>query len=367
VVWVIAGTYYLLQATHIFSFASSSWLHLKPSEASLAQDLGRYVDFVQQHEGIRLPQGVRQRWAGGRTPEELEAFWPYRSISPKKLACDAAGRNLLVVDGMSVYKAEVSSRTSRRMSTVRPLSPSSRQEEQQRFLGPASPTPPRNGADDGLSEETDDQVEAAPAAATFTAQPGCAELLGKTLQDAELVCDARTCEALVLHSRGRQITSCPLQAAIAPTPGAGSGLEPTSTRGSEALPLMQHWLEPSEKVVALSLDANCDARGLKALQSGCGVVQTSFGRQVQLQVTSSGSLAPKEEVHLAQRGGGGGRASEAAAAEGPPLHCVGGGYLYLLGRGRSPALWRVQLPSARDEPSEASPRAASEERRGTRL
>merc|ERR1719499_1758430 len=137
-----------------------------------------------------MPGGLMYRWAEGRTPERLEASWPYSSLSPQRLACDAAGQHLLVTDGLSMFEADL-----RHRGADFAAGAASHSERSTTLRGSLATDP----------EE--------PESVAFTATADCAGLLGESLQDATLLCDAeesRGCEAVVLHNRGRQITSCPL-------------------------------------------------------------------------------------------------------------------------------------------------------------
>lgn len=316
IVWFLAGTYYLLQATHIFSVAASSWLRAEITEHALADDLIRYVDFAQQHPGLLTPSGMMHQWSGGSAPEHLGTTWPYPSISPQRLACDASGHHLLVIDGLSIYTANISRRSATSKHSQQGLSAT---------LRGARPL-----------RESESAVEAV----TFTAAANCAGLLGETLQDVALLCDTHqpeSCKAVVLHQMGRQITECPLQST-----SAHNSFMHSQAIESKPLAVMQHWLEQSERVVGLSVDMAC-ARGyaapLEALKVGCISVSTTLGRSVQLKLSSTGKLAPAEEVPKAE-----------GAGHGPSkyLHCIGGEFLYLLSGHKHPSLWRVRVPSTDD-------------------
>merc|ERR1740121_3453150 len=83
-----------MRATNVMS---TEWEQYLGSEALANPLAGRFVG---------LQRGaVQSAGSGVASVIDVAAAWPYPSVRPKSLACDAAGHHLVVVDGVSVYHA----------------------------------------------------------------------------------------------------------------------------------------------------------------------------------------------------------------------------------------------------------------------
>jgi len=382
-VWIFAGVYWMLRATNMVSKDWMQWLGTDPDGV---EDSTAFVDL--SNGGFVVPSGVEGKlnatsWRAleGAVP----AAWPYPSMAPTGLACDASGRHMLVLDGVSVYHADLGDVA--RRATAGP-------EVARSLLGKESQSTLRRKA-----KASDDD------AAHFAAVAGCEALRGRALDDAAIACGDRQeqCEVVVLHSHGRQITSCLL------TPGGRAEAEAagaTSDTADLSAPITTHWLRNGELMRWLVLDPNCaaDISAGATLKAGCVSVATTHGRIAQLQLSAlSGQLNPDDifdtsaaarKRRSGTRGGADRRArQEQASASGKlqnvrsvgagavgllqsserdvrimekeprsvgerlavtrvrwPIDqavgsfCVGGSEIYMLEQGSSPTLWRFPFP-----------------------
>lgn len=268
--------------------------------------------------------------------QRIQASWPYPGIKPKGLSCDAQGKHLLVTDGLSAFLAELQIEEAQGKSLVDKMR-----------LRKAEPT---------LRSE-------------FQQMPGCAPLLGESLQDTALTCKetSSSCEALVLHHQGRRLASCQSVAG-----------------GSRAYDVSSAWLAGTkerltEKSVFLMMDPSCQGN----MTRGCTSVGTTHGRSARLQLGQRGTeLVPMDVVEadddksdgkdmpsgmraLTERyvgflkddgkridvmdlDRGGTRVAKVLTGSiGPAAaFCSSADYLFILGRGAQPSLWRVPLPSS---------------------
>mmetsp|Transcript_63661 Transcript_63661/g.140190 ORF Transcript_63661/g.140190 Transcript_63661/m.140190 type:complete len:1247 (-) Transcript_63661:76-3816(-) len=348
---------------------------------------------VGHHNAVQHPAGLNffGYWSGAvsspaaSTLERVEADWPYPNMVPRSLSCDASGRHLLVSDGLSAFKAEIELLGA---STVASPLVSTRPGSLRRAASAAAPAATASlGAD----------KVALGAIAAFRRAPVCGgALLGEALDDAALVCDSAAgrgaaCEALYLYRHGHRVVACPL---------AGAGHQVSVAN------ISNKWLEgEDEKASWLVLDQDCRTQGGTAdesLQRGCALVGTTRGRAARLRPRgegASGSWRLELEVvadesghgsvrsNAAMRGLSGGRLALLEAGSraiqildatsgdtnGPQLlplpriptavdsFCVGGDYLFLLGHGAEPGLWRMPAPSTllgRPAKVEVAPAAA---------
>mmetsp|Transcript_25570 Transcript_25570/g.52481 ORF Transcript_25570/g.52481 Transcript_25570/m.52481 type:complete len:926 (+) Transcript_25570:132-2909(+) len=290
--------------------------------------------------------------------EPVSAVWPHANVLPSSLACDAAGRHLAVTDGFLLLSAE--------LKDVRA--------EQQ----------PRSWW----------QAPNATMAGVFKEAP-CAALVGEGLQDLSVACHGATCEALVLHRRGRRVATCPLAGPAGLTAGPATVSDTWLERQrdgtseeDEATPCDAGPHRCIEKAVAIAQDPAC-ADGAATGQA-CAVLATTHGRVVRLRQRRGGSkeLVPAEVL---RESGAGREAQGAPLLTGPgavrPLRdqyfglleggrggqsllvldganggaqvarlrlpasrpaagfCAGGGSIIFLGVGPSPMIWRTPLPS----------------------
>lgn len=252
-------------------------------------------------------------------------------------------------------------------------------------------------------------VDAAEPAVSFEAVPHCPALRGEAIQDATILCTTggpsngtvAACEALALHSRGRRVTGC----ALAAPPRQLSADAAHATKGSFAADLAQRWLRTRDAQGAramdtvgwLLVDSACvegsgNSGAAAAVERGCISVGTRQGRVAQLRFDrTSNTLFPLDAFQADRRGGGstwrdsaslrpikGGsigslqskrlairifNTSDVASGEGDveaPKEmsvletraagaggfCVGGGHVYVVGRGQKPQMWRFPLPPA---------------------
>lgn len=283
--------------------------------------------------------------------QEIHASWPFSDLMPRSLACDVAGSHFVASDGVLMLSARL--------------------------------------PDDIIGSEI-----LAPKLAFDEMQ--CAHLEGEGVQDAAVACVAadagdRSCEALVLHRHGRRLAACALPGADgAAVAGGGEGF---SANVSDA------WLNrlrdsgvsfarrPGaavshtrvEKVVAVSSEAACgsECTTLRERWKKCTLLGTTHNRVVEVREHQlRGEMIPSEVLsggtgnaraglgHVrpldADRLGllqADGRAVQVLDSSGTQTallelpeeipaagFCAGGGYLYFLGTGPSPALWRTPLP-----------------------
>mmetsp|Transcript_33455 Transcript_33455/g.75717 ORF Transcript_33455/g.75717 Transcript_33455/m.75717 type:complete len:962 (+) Transcript_33455:118-3003(+) len=330
VFWFLGGAYYFCEKSKRITY------FLEPT-------------FVDEHEPVdSSPVALAL--------ERVEVAWPYPRMVPRSLSCDASGRHLLITDGLSAFAAEI-----------------------ELLEGSAVTSPPTAGRPGSFRRAAVDAT-ALGTVAVFRRAPVCGgSLFGEALDDAALVCDVKAgpgaaCEALYLYGRGRRVAACPL---------AGAGRQVGAASISNA------WLEgDNEKASWLVLDQDCGGQGgtaAESLQRGCALIGTTHGRAARLHPRGEGAggnwrlelEAAAEEVghssmrsSAAMRGLSGGRLAFLEAdsrairvldatgggTDGSQLlplpltpeavgdFCVGGGYLYLLGQGAAPGLWRVPAP-----------------------
>mmetsp|Transcript_63663 Transcript_63663/g.140209 ORF Transcript_63663/g.140209 Transcript_63663/m.140209 type:complete len:1194 (-) Transcript_63663:76-3657(-) len=359
ILWFLGGAYYFCEKSKRITY------FLEPT-------------FVDEHEPVdSSPVALAL--------ERVEVAWPYPRMVPRSLSCDASGRHLLVSDGLSAFKAEIELLGA---STVASPLVSTRPGSLRRAASAAAPAATASlGAD----------KVALGAIAAFRRAPVCGgALLGEALDDAALVCDSAAgrgaaCEALYLYRHGHRVVACPL---------AGAGHQVSVAN------ISNKWLEgEDEKASWLVLDQDCRTQGGTAdesLQRGCALVGTTRGRAARLRPRgegASGSWRLELEVvadesghgsvrsNAAMRGLSGGRLALLEAGSraiqildatsgdtnGPQLlplpriptavdsFCVGGDYLFLLGHGAEPGLWRMPAPSTllgRPAKVEVAPAAA---------
>jgi len=263
------------------------------------------------------------------TEDLLRVSWPHENVLPQAFACDAAGRQFVVSDGLSLFSAQLQT----------PLEPK------------------------------------APLIAKFS-EAAIPCLPGESLVDATVRCSdtatADRCEALVLHRSGRRLSSCHL----------GNGT--TSRADDQGREISDAWLEELrspgagadrapharvEKAVSLTSQAQCTG-------DNCILLGTSRGRLVRLGLSPSSKLTPTHAVldrdpheseywepgsvravgadHvavLAQNGtrlhihsNDGRLAGHLVLSEAAQGFCASGQHLYFLDMGPSPKIWRLRMP-----------------------
>ncbi|CAE7650821.1 PDPK1 [Symbiodinium pilosum] len=317
--WLSAALYYAMDAAHVLKRTSATYSHSE-NETLLLQRSA----FMPPWTLSFFESGPGEEHLTGK--DMLSVSWPYENVLPQGLACDAAGQLFLVSDGLMLFSAAVQNHST--------------------------------------------QV---PPSAVFDEAP-CPPVLGEGLVDVAVDCASGRCEALVLHSHGKRLSSCRL----------GSEELPGSYRAD----VSDSWLEELrvgadadsgqpharvEKAVTLTADSWCKGHSAWA---GCVLLGTSRGRVVRLaeKAGRSGRVAPvqalveREEnywlpgavralgdhhfavlaengtrlhVHRKSDGHLAGNLTLDAAASG---FCAGGGHLYFLEAGPSPRIWRLPLP-----------------------
>eukprot|EP00933_Yihiella_yeosuensis_P004855 TRINITY_DN109256_c0_g1_i1.p1 TRINITY_DN109256_c0_g1~~TRINITY_DN109256_c0_g1_i1.p1 ORF type:complete len:931 (-),score=183.44 TRINITY_DN109256_c0_g1_i1:139-2931(-) len=345
VVWIAAGVGCVLRA----------------SVPRLAELGFAYEDPV-HHEGSHSPQhtaALLAQYAGTlsrknfKTPtaELLETKWPYSGIVPSGLSCDAAGRHLLVTDGLSTFAADIHQTKIEK----------------------------KPQADLSLRQIGSESTKLS---AHFQQVPSCPALLGESLQDTALACAGpmrSSCEAYVLHRQGKRLAKCDL----------------TDQPGAELFDLTTAWMEKTartskshteEQAMHLLVDPTCGTKGgsNSPLRKGCTTVGTNHGRAARLQLgirgddlvpmdvmdekdeqfsEASGSVSPTAMRSFTERyigvlqkanaridvldmdGGGSLVASlPLGIKQAVESFCAGSDYVYLLGSGPHPSMWRIPIP-----------------------
>lgn len=353
--WILAGVYYILHVTGVWTMA------LPWNEKDVSSKAARSGHWSSGSEVVPRP-GMFSLLAAGVTlgelgpeAERIWVQWPYADIQPQTLACDVEGRRLLATDGLSIFEATL----------------------------PAPDLPKNRAVGSPSSRQGGDQTRLS---AKFLQAPGCSALQGEALQDVAFHCGAGgDCEALALHHDGMRLAACPLAAAAAAGSGdyvghISEGWLQRPVQGAHGRTWRRehaHWLLVDQGCAASS--NRTAAEGLQ--HGGCVSVATTHGRLAQLTRHAAGhELVPMSIVedqgteHLPAEAT---RAfndryfgvlhskrhsirvmdadSGAEAAGLLPLpsettdvgaFCVGGGHVYLLGGGHNPGLWRIPLPPA---------------------
>eukprot|EP00446_Apocalathium_sp_SHHI-4_P057159 CAMPEP_0177296050 /NCGR_PEP_ID=MMETSP0368-20130122/2211_1 /TAXON_ID=447022 ORGANISM="Scrippsiella hangoei-like, Strain SHHI-4" /NCGR_SAMPLE_ID=MMETSP0368 /ASSEMBLY_ACC=CAM_ASM_000363 /LENGTH=1009 /DNA_ID=CAMNT_0018754141 /DNA_START=41 /DNA_END=3067 /DNA_ORIENTATION=+ len=392
-VWLLAGIYYMLQAADLVEFAPK-WFREDGDKHNLFS-----VDWM-AHRGLPRPTGIGMLEVQDSHLERVHAAWPYESMVPRGLACDEDGVHFLVTDGLSMYQAElgeafgdIGGSGGGSGSGHGGSGHGSRGRRVARFRFR------RKSAASGSAFLAQEEEDAPVFRASFSSAQRCAALQGEALEDVAILCSpaaggsASRCEALALHDHGRRLSGCPLS----PPPAAAAA--PSAEGSGFSAPLAQSWLQhatsdvdSAEKPGWIVLDANCargSGSGAEALRRGCVSVGTTSGRIAQLQHSSAsdkilpvdaftavgrqeGSPATasvleamrsangqrvgylhsqREAVHIfhtTKAMGGDVVAESVALSSGGKIgaFCVGGGYLYVLGEGPSPSMWRLPLAAA---------------------
>lgn len=262
--------------------------------------------------------------ASDNPPESIPTAWPPQFL-PRTISCDASGQQFVVNDGLLAFSAKL--------------------------------------------EHHPEGVRWA--ASVNFAEMACSALVGESMQDLAVACDAdgAGCQALFLHRNGRQITACG---------------RPREKANFNATQISDTWLEHDdvkniEEVASVVVRPSC-----KGDLTHCFYAHTTHGQVVQLrQRTRSKQLIPNEILQEArgqtgklQQSPGSMRAFNSRylgvlqtgrqsidildASNGglnvgklllPPAMttkawCTGAGYLFLLSGGQQPELMRMRLPRA---------------------
>jgi len=298
-----------------FAWFSASAAALISAESFSRQAVGQKRSIHQQTE-LSFAWSAMSLLEVGHHHEDMSNFmvevkWPYASFLPKSVACDVAGNDLLVTDGVSLFKASI----------------------------------------DQDSTSTN-----------FQSVPFCKGLLGEKLQDVALRCPPgdSQCEATVLHRKGLRMSHCRLGHNALDT-----HIENISTSWRQASSEEASWLmvdqhcaaEPSctkvgtsegrtvllqrsesghELVASDVLEAASDSRrrpgrpdAMRALNGR--YLGTLWAGQRSIEIQDLEGSGKSGKLHLPM-------------AEPMSTFCVGGGSAFLVGQGRSPKMWRVPLP-----------------------
>jgi len=274
-VWIFAGVYWMMRATNMVNKDWKMWLGAEPEDA----DEG--TTFVDLRHSLELPESSVNLTSWRSLEGPVPATWPYPSMAPGSLTCDASGRHLLVVDGVSLYHADLTARPRRA---------------------------PAHGKATSLlagGRETAMDVEAVGGEANFAAITGCDALRGQALDDAAIACGGeQQCEIIVLHGHGRRITSC-LLGAKGGGDQANPEVRPAVASTSLSAPIAFQWLHKGESMRWIVVDPDCIADvsvAGAAVKAGCVSVATSHGRVAQLELSAlSGQLNPDEVFDASKR------------------------------------------------------------------
>mmetsp|Transcript_45571 Transcript_45571/g.132061 ORF Transcript_45571/g.132061 Transcript_45571/m.132061 type:complete len:934 (-) Transcript_45571:225-3026(-) len=359
--WILAGVYHILGATEAWDFDVPAW-KTEAEGDQYQSDLLQVSSPKGKSRGPLSLLGIRGMALSRRDvklpdhQQQMSPVWPHANVKPISLSCDANGQRFVATDGLLMYSATLS-------------------------------------ADPGSSGRM-----------SF-AELRCPGVAGEGLQDVAITCaregagSPEDCKVHVLHRHGRLLGTCQLNGTMKKTPM----LSVQGARSGTTLAISDKWLEQMrgaagptagknmasephgrvEKAVTMTTDTSC----ADSSQEGCAFVGTNHGRLVRLRRrTDSSELLPTEVVHgrsneraagsrQSDRGalgplGSGGRlglleenggkqsllildAEKGGTSVGrltlPPsspavAFCAGGGYLYTLLRGPSPAISWVPLP-----------------------
>jgi len=377
-VWLFAGVYSLLDTVDAWTPPADleGW---EPGSKSPNHRKGvvaeAYTPRILNLLVQRLTTGARR---APRTPERIAVSWPRSGLTPNSLSCDASGSVFIATDGLSAFQGAIFGGRDALLD-----------------LGDGGRPHPHNAARlRRLETEVIPVMEAG-----FRDAPSCGVLQGESMQDSAIVCNeqnhtvASQCEALVLNRHGRRIAACPLSniAAIGNVSNAPLSLASSqiSAKWLRAADLSEEaGKRHAEKGSWILIDPECRGSGSQALLQGCLSLGTSLGRVAQMQLQHSGSgkeLAPAELLtgeKESQRPGvvrslgsrylgvlhPHGRSIAILDATNKGLHsgrlllprrlvvssfCAGGGYVYLLGKGKEPDIWRIPLPDSLQSSTDA--------------
>lgn len=243
----------------------------------------------------------------------LETKWPHQSFMPTGLTSDDTGTRLVVSDDFGIYAG--------------------------------------NLIVDGAGEAIDEagplrgrSLRGFPSlAADFKRVPHCTALEGKELKDIAIVCSSQSvCRVLVLHSRGQQLTECPLfiNALDSELKVVGKDwLDADVVRPVDDWKIGADWTTTTivkahlgyETIESVGLDSECVAEKVSKHESrlpafspaevGCVVIGTSSGRIVALRrhATEEKQLVPEWAIQQRRR----------SVASGT-IHVFNGGFVAVL-------------------------------------
>jgi len=393
-IWLFAGIFQLFEATNMWTlhipfaweepspggFTGQMLLHKGRAGAfpsSFALNKAEKVD-----EGSVNHTSLLEIWGrsvSGSPPsllgsEAVQVSWPYRTITPKGISCDRSGKVFVVTDGLSAFTANLKSNTPTGLNLL----------EANSSLSDASGKPHlarhpgfrRKRAKTGSATKLE-----------FRRLAGC-QVRSQLLQDASVSChdDGSNCEVLLLHQRGSRVAGCPLPGAHKPADGS-----------TKVFGISRKWLQRAdvngfnegEQVASVSKDPSCLAQKSTALQEGCALVGTTHGRVAKLRLATfqkelvpfdiiqeppkvrylnleendnddenQGMIRPfssryvgafhaqRQSIHVLDTHKGGRLAGKIPLPTKDHMSsfCIGGGYIYLLGKGPSPAVFRMPVP-----------------------
>eukprot|EP00928_Gymnodinium_smaydae_P018818 TRINITY_DN17172_c0_g1_i1.p1 TRINITY_DN17172_c0_g1~~TRINITY_DN17172_c0_g1_i1.p1 ORF type:complete len:953 (-),score=123.85 TRINITY_DN17172_c0_g1_i1:52-2910(-) len=379
--WMAGGTYHALIVTRLVEREAPVVWESDPKSRRSDEPWEREISVGKDVSLLSVAQ--RGQFARAtRVKENVEAVpiaWPHMNFRPQSLTCDASGHKFVVTDRLRTLVAEADSKS----STVKAQSFQKKRHRVNLRAAWKMLAPLR-----GRAQEK-------PSLVNFTAL-SCPAIDGEGLQDAALSCHGldgdQTCHAIVLHRQGRRISACPVKG--------------SRDDGNIVASLSRSWLDAErhssawsnkgdEKAVALTIDPRCWT-GLGVLPTDCrgAFAGTTRGRVVQLQQHSQKQeLIPEEaleesaykagkvdeglhagavrvlgdgylgilrgkgqEIDVLDLQRGGAPTGKIRLPDGRHAvsFCSGGGYLYFIGEGPSPRMFRVPLPSVLEPHDELS-------------
>jgi len=316
-VWLVSAVYSVLTAFDALEGVQDLQLPWPWEE----NDLLREVEgtSLAGSSRIALLQGGLGVSSRTLTPERVNIQLP-RGVSARSLSCDASGQHFAMIDGVSMFSAQM--RTPGRQM--------------------------RGGAR---------KVHSSATSFMEFQEEACVPLMGQGLEDIAVVC-GETCGALVLHGHGQRIATCTL---------AGESAD------SHVANISHAWLA-DELISSILTDPICQGSP-DVFRPGCTSVGTSTGRVAQLQQRSRISLAPVEVFprgakksepgtirafnnHLVgrlthqntvdfldtQQNGAYVGSLQLALSKSVGAFCTGGGYVYALTKDHRPEVYRFRIP-----------------------
>merc|ERR1719282_61368 len=106
-----AGGYCLLQVSGLWRFSLNLFRHLEDDTLSRGWatgfDDGGARQVLPRPSMITLWKAELTRSYVGGAPERIHTTWPYASMEPRGLTCDAAGQHFVVIDDLSAFSADL--------------------------------------------------------------------------------------------------------------------------------------------------------------------------------------------------------------------------------------------------------------------
>lgn len=406
-VWVFAGIYSLLRAADLVDLRLP-WLWEERVGAGTNEtksvlisydddyDEGEDEDVVPGPSVMSLMAAGLSGATVGPVAQEINIKWPYHGASPRGLSCDSSGKHFLVTDGLSAFTAQLRQESiSEAIAQPRTLGLLQRHLPLEASRPQEPPPPPAS-----LDFEEPSYCPSLMGEALEDTALICGAGPADAAKCEALVLHRRgrrlgACDLTQAGNESRGASAAPHNHATAVSRSWLRREEESAVLAFAAGGAGGGRAEP-EEISWVLMDPNCatraaNARGARkvgnaaaALQGGCASVGTSHGRVAQLQHRVRGEemipadiLEEDEEVgglHRAFPEPGVVRAFSGryfgvlqqhrhsirvldASRGGLPVgtvllpmsepigsFCAGGGYVYLLGEGPNPGMWRVALP-----------------------